>query len=303
MDKLDSEYRSPGFCCAVVFGLILIAIVLAKSMDGSTPASSHPSVYVTATYTTNKVISSSDSSTTPHPPIELVEPTISLEATIFPTASSETLREREEIVYYFLRDIVEDNTYDDEDHVLDDYIDELDISVSIDALSFTTTIMPDDPDEFLSLAWDVLIAGSFISIKDSFGDWNLEKIELTCYGPMESYVNAYVADHETIKKIAFGEISLSEVIEVDVNIPEENKAPASIAIVEPTFIYSQPTSKSVDIPYQQTICECSYNAYDCRNFISQGSAQACYQFCLAAVGYDVHVLDADADGIACEWNP
>lgn len=50
-------------------------------------------------------------------------------------------------------------------------------------------------------------------------------------------------------------------------------------------------------------CICSYNAYDCPDFPTQAAAQACYEYCLRKVGYDVHWLDDDGDGVACEWNP
>ena len=48
---------------------------------------------------------------------------------------------------------------------------------------------------------------------------------------------------------------------------------------------------------------CSYDAYNCSDFATQGSAQACYEFCLTMVGIDIHGLDGDNDGIACEHLP
>lgn len=48
-------------------------------------------------------------------------------------------------------------------------------------------------------------------------------------------------------------------------------------------------------------CEtCSRNAYNCRDFNSQSEAQACYGFCLDAVGEDIHRLDGGGDGLVCE---
>lgn len=72
----------------------------------------------------------------------------------------------------------------------------------------------------------------------------------------------------------------------------------------PTAAYFQqpiPTVNSQTIP--SSTCTCSYNAYNCRNFPTQSSAQSCYNYCMQTVGYDVHWLDDDGDGIACEWNP
>ena len=45
---------------------------------------------------------------------------------------------------------------------------------------------------------------------------------------------------------------------------------------------------------------CSYNAYDCSDDIA---GQYLYDWCLFKVGYDVHHLDGDFDGLACEpWS-
>jgi hypothetical protein len=41
----------------------------------------------------------------------------------------------------------------------------------------------------------------------------------------------------------------------------------------------------------------------CDDFATQAAAQACFNYCWRVVGYDVHWLDDDKDGIACEWNP
>lgn len=47
-------------------------------------------------------------------------------------------------------------------------------------------------------------------------------------------------------------------------------------------------------------CECSTNRYDCDDFRSWSVAQACMNRCKAAVGFDIHELDRDNDGLACE---
>ena len=48
---------------------------------------------------------------------------------------------------------------------------------------------------------------------------------------------------------------------------------------------------------------CAYDAYNCRDFPTQPAAQACYQYCLDMVGTDIHGLDGDNDGMACEHLP
>ncbi|MGQ9555565.1 MAG: excalibur calcium-binding domain-containing protein [Anaerolineae bacterium] len=49
-----------------------------------------------------------------------------------------------------------------------------------------------------------------------------------------------------------------------------------------------------------TPCSCSGDLYNCKDFGSADDAQTCYEYCKARVGYDVHKLDRDNDGIACE---
>lgn len=50
-------------------------------------------------------------------------------------------------------------------------------------------------------------------------------------------------------------------------------------------------------------CTCTGNAYNCADFATGNDAQACYQHCLELVGSDVHWLDDDRDGSACDWSP
>lgn len=49
-------------------------------------------------------------------------------------------------------------------------------------------------------------------------------------------------------------------------------------------------------------CECTANIYNCKNFRTQREAQACFESCRSRGNGDVHWLDGDDDGIACEWN-
>ncbi len=49
-----------------------------------------------------------------------------------------------------------------------------------------------------------------------------------------------------------------------------------------------------------TMSICSYNAYNCSDFSSQRNSQDIYEMCLAETGTDIHDLDRDNDGEACE---
>jgi len=47
--------------------------------------------------------------------------------------------------------------------------------------------------------------------------------------------------------------------------------------------------------------ECSYNAYNCDDFTTEAQAQAVYRYC--GMTTDIHHLDGDSDGRACEALP
>lgn len=48
---------------------------------------------------------------------------------------------------------------------------------------------------------------------------------------------------------------------------------------------------------------CAADVYNCSDFDTQEEAQACFDYCYDQVGYDVHGLDGDGNGVACESLP
>ena len=54
------------------------------------------------------------------------------------------------------------------------------------------------------------------------------------------------------------------------------------------------------VPPPVANCECSGNLFDCEDFASPAVAQACFEHCRTVIGRDVHWLDRDGDGLACE---
>ncbi|MCK5061864.1 excalibur calcium-binding domain-containing protein [Candidatus Parcubacteria bacterium] len=48
-------------------------------------------------------------------------------------------------------------------------------------------------------------------------------------------------------------------------------------------------------------CSCRSDRYNCADFKTRRKAREKYECCMRKVGYDVHNLDRDSDGIACEW--
>jgi len=76
----------------------------------------------------------------------------------------------------------------------------------------------------------------------------------------------------------------------------------------------EPTSTLKDVPNTKStvsleIAEsetpnviCTHDEYNCANFKTQNEAQTVYETC-GGVDNDVHRLDRDKDGLACENNP
>jgi hypothetical protein len=71
---------------------------------------------------------------------------------------------------------------------------------------------------------------------------------------------------------------------------------------EPTFTpFVLPTLQIVNPP-ANTGCSCNSDTYNCSDFSSQSSAQACFNTCVAEGKGDIHRLDENNNGIACESN-
>ena len=54
-------------------------------------------------------------------------------------------------------------------------------------------------------------------------------------------------------------------------------------------------------PKIETVCSCRSDRYNCTDFKTRREAREIYKCCMEKVGYDVHNLDGDFDGVACEF--
>lgn len=70
-------------------------------------------------------------------------------------------------------------------------------------------------------------------------------------------------------------------------------------VSQPTTPEPEPTTNQDD----NLSCDCSGNKYNCGDFQTHNEAQNLYDCCIVKVGYDVHKLDRDNDGIVCESLP
>ncbi len=89
------------------------------------------------------------------------------------------------------------------------------------------------------------------------------------------------------------------------SLPGPAAAPA--AVLAPSAA-PQPPSPAKPVPPSQppttAVCDCSNDSYNCPgtsdDFSTRAEAQACYEYCISLGRGDIHRLDGDNDGIACE---
>lgn len=51
------------------------------------------------------------------------------------------------------------------------------------------------------------------------------------------------------------------------------------------------------------VCPCGSDSRNCGDFLFHSSAQACFDYCRASGAGDIHNLDSDGNGLACESLP
>ena len=63
-------------------------------------------------------------------------------------------------------------------------------------------------------------------------------------------------------------------------------------------IIDEPVESEVE-DEEQEVCDCSSNIYNCDDFSTHSEAQSCFEYC-GGIDNDIHWLDGDDDGVACE---
>lgn len=90
-----------------------------------------------------------------------------------------------------------------------------------------------------------------------------------------------------------------------IDVPAPTAAPPTWTPVPPTAP-PQPTSPPApptEPPPPAAVCDCSGDIYNCADFSTHAQAQACYNYCVSIGRGDIHGLDGDNDGVACERLP
>lgn len=128
----------------------------------------------------------------------------------------------------------------------------------------------------------------YVFVGDVFVNHELVKqgfAEAVNYPPDEACKNLFSEAESASRAAGFG-------LWKPTPIPNPTAAPTSPPANNPT-----PTQGSSEV------CSCSGNIYNCSDFGTHNQAQACYEYCKSQGRGDVHRLDGDSDGIACESLP
>lgn len=91
---------------------------------------------------------------------------------------------------------------------------------------------------------------------------------------------------------------------VDASLPVVEASPAPIPTEPPLVVESTTEPQPIEpmpteLPSTE-VCDCSDDHLNCDDFNTHASAQACYTYCKSIGQGDVHGLDRDDDGTACD---
>jgi len=90
-------------------------------------------------------------------------------------------------------------------------------------------------------------------------------------------------------------------------IPSNTIEPTIPPVVTDTLIPIPTDTPAVIVPPTLTpvvaVCSCEGDDYNCDDFSFQSSAQSCFSYCSASGAGDIHNLDNNGNGLACESLP
>jgi hypothetical protein len=88
--------------------------------------------------------------------------------------------------------------------------------------------------------------------------------------------------------------------------PTATSLPTELPTATPAPVLPTDTPAPVsptDTPQPAAVCNCSGDTYNCGDFSTHAQAQACYEYCKSLGCGDIHRLDKDGNGVACESLP
>ena len=120
------------------------------------------------------------------------------------------------------------------------------------------------------------------------------------YQPTQTPAAPILASQIPIEKIIelTSQSAKIQTAQVSTSAPMATAAPLSTAT---TFISVLQTSNAA--PPQSADCSCSGNTLNCSDFTFRSIAQSCFEYCVSQGYGDLHELDQDGNGSACESLP
>ncbi|MCC6458047.1 MAG: endonuclease/exonuclease/phosphatase family protein [Caldilineaceae bacterium] len=148
----------------------------------------------------------------------------------------------------------------------------------------------------------------FVFVAGSARDWQATSEIIVCQDDFPDDMTT--SDHRPVRAVfdvpvRGQDISVSYIfVPLLVRQPELEATPEPTAMptVEPT---AQPTAVPTIVPTVPPSgpCPCNANTLNCSNFSTQSAAQACFDWCVSQGAGDIHRLDGNNDGVACESLP
>jgi hypothetical protein len=90
------------------------------------------------------------------------------------------------------------------------------------------------------------------------------------------------------------------------NTPVPSNTPTITPTPSPTATpVGSPTVTPTPTSLDQAVCDCSADNLDCLGniFANRAQAQQCFEYCFRQTGKDIHLLDPNLNGMACENLP
>lgn len=86
---------------------------------------------------------------------------------------------------------------------------------------------------------------------------------------------------------------------ITVEVPQQINSPLPVFETNTPFVFStnQPSPSGSDV------CACTGDLLNCSDFSTHAQAQACFDYCVSQGVGDIHKLDQNNDGLACEGLP
>lgn len=123
-------------------------------------------------------------------------------------------KERELEIITFLNGLIIDPRYDPSQQVLAKYIDNIEVDIEDNALHFHINPDPTNTDDAISLAAELIYAGTLISHAGESEDWKLGIIDVNYSGNSDTCgVSLYVNNELDLAQISQGYVSVYDVME------------------------------------------------------------------------------------------